>query len=111
LKCVAIGCWSVGILLFKDPYLIDFLGAADSWRERKIEQALVGHIQRFVLGLVIGLASVSRQVLLEVGDQDFHLDLLFYYPKLRSYVVIELKAVPFEPAFVGQLNLYLHRRI
>ncbi len=93
--------------IFKDPYLFDFLGTADPRREREVEQALVDHIQRFLLELGIGFAFVGRQVLLEVGDQDFHLDLLFYHLKLRSYVVIELKAVPFEPAFVGQLNLYL----
>jgi predicted nuclease of restriction endonuclease-like (RecB) superfamily len=93
--------------IFKDPYLFDFLGTADPRREREVEQALVDHIQKFLLELGTGFAFVGRQVLLEVGDQDFHVDLLFYHLKLRSYVVIELKAVPFEPAFVGQLNMYL----
>jgi predicted nuclease of restriction endonuclease-like (RecB) superfamily len=93
--------------VFKDPYLFDFLGTADPRREREVEQALVDHIQRFLLELGTGFAFVGRQVLLEVGDQDFYIDLLFYHLKLRSYVVIELKAVPFDPAFVGQLNLYL----
>jgi predicted nuclease of restriction endonuclease-like (RecB) superfamily len=93
--------------VFKDPYLFDFLGTADPRREREIEQALVDHIQRFLLELGSGFAFVGRQVPLEVGDQDFQIDLLFYHLKLRCYVVIELKAVPFEPAFVGQLNLYL----
>jgi len=54
-----------------------------------------------------GFAFVGRQVLLEVGDQDFRIDLLFYHFKLNVFVVVELKAVPFDPAFVGQLNLYL----
>jgi predicted nuclease of restriction endonuclease-like (RecB) superfamily len=93
--------------VFKDPYLFDFLGTADPRREREVEEALVNHIQRFLLELGSGFAFVGRQVLLEVGDQDFYLDLLFYHLKLRCYVVIELKAVPFDPAFVGQLNLYL----
>jgi predicted nuclease of restriction endonuclease-like (RecB) superfamily len=93
--------------IFKDPYLFDFLGTADPRREREVEQALVNHIQKFLLELGTGFAFVGRQVLLEVGDQDFHVDLLFYHLKLRSYIVIELKAVPFEPAFVGQLNMYL----
>jgi predicted nuclease of restriction endonuclease-like (RecB) superfamily len=93
--------------VFKDPYLFDFLGTADPRREREVEQALVDHIQRFLLELGTGFAFVGRQVLLEVGDQDFYVDLLFYHLKLRCYVVIELKAVPFDPAFVGQLNLYL----
>ena len=93
--------------VFKDPYLFDFLGTADPRREREVEQGLVDHIQRFLLELGTGFAFVGRQVLLEVGKQDFYVDLLFYHLKLRSYVVIELKAVPFDPAFVGQLNLYL----
>ena len=93
--------------VFKDPYLFDFLGTADPRREREIEQALVDHIQTFLLGLGAGFAFVGRQVALEVGDQDFRIDLLFYHLKLRCYVIVELKAVPFDPAFIGQLNLYL----
>ena len=93
--------------VFKDPYLFDFIGTADPRRERELEQALVDHIQRFLLELGTGFAFVGRQVLLEVGDQDFYIDLLFYHLKLRCHVVIELKAVPFKPEFVGQLNLYL----
>lgn len=92
--------------VFKDPYLFDFLGTAARRTEREIEQALVNHVQRFLLELGTGFAFVGRQVLLEVGDQDFYADLLFYHLKLRRYVV-ELKAVPFSPAFVGQMNLYL----
>ncbi len=65
------------------------------------------HIQRFLLELGAGFAFVGRQVPLEVGDRDFSLDLLFYHLKLRRYVVVELKAMPFEPGFVGQLNMYL----
>ncbi len=93
--------------IFKDPYLFDFLGTADPRREREVEQALVDHIQRFLQELGAGFAFVGRQVHLEVGDQDFYLDLLFYHLKLRRYVVVELKAVPFQPGFAGQMNLYL----
>jgi predicted nuclease of restriction endonuclease-like (RecB) superfamily len=93
--------------VFKDPYLFDFLGTADPRREREVEQALVDHVQRFLLEMGTGFAFVGRQVLLEVDDQDFRLDLLFYHLKLRCFVVVELKAVPFDPGFVGQLNLYL----
>jgi predicted nuclease of restriction endonuclease-like (RecB) superfamily len=93
--------------IFKDPYLFDFLGTADPRKEREVEQALIDHVQQFLLELGSGFAFVGRQVLLEVGDQDFRLDLLFYHLKLRCYVVIELKAVPFDPAFTGTLNLYL----
>jgi len=93
--------------IFKDPYVFDFLGTADPRREREVEQALVDHIQRFLLELGVGFAFVGRQVHLEVGDQDFYIDLLFYHLKLRCFVVLELKSVMFDPAFVGQLNLYL----
>jgi len=93
--------------VFKDPYLFDFLGTADPRKEREVEQGLMDHIQRFLLELGAGFAFVGRQVLLEVGDSDFYLDLLFYHLTLRCYVVVELKAVPFDPGFVGQLNLYL----
>lgn len=93
--------------VFKDPYLFDFLGTADPRREREVEHALVDHIQRFLLELGAGFAFMGRQVHLEAGSQDFYIDLLFYHVKLRSYVVVELKAAPFDPAFVGQINLYL----
>lgn len=93
--------------VFKDPYLFDFLGTADPRRERELEQSLIDHIQRFLLELGAGFAFVGRQVLLEVGDRDFYVDLLFYHLKLRCFVVVELKAGPFDPAYVGQMNLYL----
>ena len=93
--------------LFKDPYLFDFLGTADPRREAEVEQALVDHIQKFLLELGLGFAFVGRQVRLEVGGEDYPLDLLFYHLKLRRYVVIELKADAFTPGDVGQLNLYL----
>lgn len=93
--------------VFKDPYLFDFLGTADPRREREVEQMLVDHIQRFLLELGAGFAFVGRQVHLEVDDEDFYIDLLFYHLKLRCYIVVELKAVPFDPAFIGKLNLYL----
>lgn len=93
--------------IFKDPYLFDFLGTAELRRERELEQALMDHIQRFLLELGSGFAFVGRQVHLEIGDQDFYVDLLFYHLKLRRFVVVELKAVPFEPGFTGQMSLYL----
>jgi len=93
--------------LFKDPYLFDFLGTANLRREAEIEKGLVDHIQKFLLELGAGFAFVGRQVRLEVGDEDYMLDLLFYHLKLRRYIVIELKARDFTPGDVGQLNLYL----
>lgn len=93
--------------LFKDPYLFDFLGTADPRREAEVEQALVDHIQKFLLELGTGFAFVGRQVRLEVGGEDYPIDLLFYHLRLRRYVVVELKARAFVPGDVGQLNLYL----
>lgn len=92
--------------IFKDPYLFDFLGTDMPRREVEIERQLTEHIQNFLLELGQGFAFVGRQVHLEVGGQDFYLDLLFYHLKLRCYVVIELKACDFEPGFVSQLNMY-----
>ncbi|MEK7656437.1 MAG: PDDEXK nuclease domain-containing protein, partial [Elusimicrobiota bacterium] len=85
--------------IFKDPYLFDFLGTGETRREREIEQSLVDHIQRFLLELGTGFAFVGRQVHLEVGDDDFYVDLLFYQLRLRCYVVIDLKMEPFKPEF------------
>lgn len=91
---------------FKDPYLFDFLGTDMPRRELEIEKRLIEHIQKFLLELGQGFAFVGRQVHMEVGDQDFYIDLLFYHLKLRCYVVIELKACDFEPGFVSQLTMY-----
>jgi len=93
--------------VFKDPYLFDFLGTADTRREKEVEQALVDHIQRFLLELGQGFAFVGRQVHLELSGTDYYLDLLFYHLKLRCYVVIELKAGDFMPEYVGKMNMYL----
>lgn len=92
--------------LFKDPYLFDFIGTADPRREAEVEQALMDHVQSFLLELGAGFAFVGRRVHLEVGGDDFYLDLLFYHLRLRRYVVLELKARAFQPGDVGQLNLY-----
>ena len=91
----------------KDSYIFDFLALGSDARERDLEAGLLDHIQRFLMELGVGFAFVGRQVHLEVGGQDFYLDLLFYHLKLRSFVVIELKAKPFEPEFTGKLNFYL----
>ena len=93
--------------VFKDPYLFDFLGTTDPRREREVEQALIDHIQKFLLELGAGFAFVGRQVHLEFSNSDYYIDLLFYHLRLRCFVVVELKAVPFNPSFVGQLNMYL----
>ncbi len=91
----------------KDRYIFDFLGLAEDARERDIERALTQHITRFLLELGAGFAFVGRQYRLEVGGDEFFIDLLFYHLKLRCYVVVELKTTPFRPEYAGQLNFYL----
>ena len=91
----------------KDPYRLDFLGLGKEAEERAIEKALVKHITDFLIELGAGFAFVGRQVPLEVGGDDFFIDLLFYHLKLRCYVVVELKAGPFKPEHTGQLGFYL----
>jgi predicted nuclease of restriction endonuclease-like (RecB) superfamily len=91
----------------KDPYRFDFLGLTDEAQEREIENALVKHVTEFLLELGAGFAFVGRQVLLDVGGDEFFVDLLFYHLKLRCYVVIELKGGKFKPEHLGQLGFYL----
>jgi len=91
----------------KDPYRFDFLGLTEEAQERELENALMTHITRFLLELGAGFAFVGRQVNLEVGGEDFFLDLLFYHLRLRCYVVVELKAGAFKPEHAGKLNFYL----
>ena len=90
-----------------DPYLFDFLGIGQEAGERAIEDAIVQHITRFLIELGAGFAFVGKQVHLEVGGDDFFIDLLFYHLKLRCYVVVELKAGAFKPEHAGQLGFYL----
>lgn len=91
----------------KDPYRFDFLGLTDKAQEREVEHALVKHVTEFLLELGAGFAFVGRQVLLDVGGDEFFIDLLFYHLKLRCYVVIELKGGKFKPEHLGQLGFYM----
>lgn len=91
----------------KDPYIFDFLSIGDEAHEREVKKALVHHMEKFILELGTGFAFVGRQYHLEVGDQDFYIDLLFYHLKLRCFVVIELKDKDFKPEYAGKMNFYL----
>lgn len=93
--------------LTKDPYLFDFLALREDANERAVEEGLIGQVEKFLLELGAGFALVGRQVHLEVGGQDFYLDLLFYHLKLRCFVVIDLKAREFTPEAAGKMNFYL----
>lgn len=91
----------------KDPYIFDFLTLDEAFRERELETGLVRHLERFLIELGQGFAFVGRQVRLEVGDEDFYLDLLFYHLRLRCFVVVELKRGSFLPEYAGKMNFYL----
>ena len=91
----------------KDPYIFDFLSLGKEAHEREVEKALVQHMEKFILELGAGFSFVGRQYKLEVEDQDFYIDLLFYHLKLRCFVVIELKTGTFKPEYAGKMNFYL----
>ena len=91
----------------KDPYVFDFLTLTKDHNERELEAGLIERITHFLLELGAGFAYIGRQVPLQVGERDFFLDLLFYHTRLHCYVIVELKAVDFEPEHAGKLNFYL----
>lgn len=93
--------------ILKDPYNFDFLTLSGDAAERDLEQGLVDHVQQTLLELGTGFALVGRQVRLDVGGDEFWLDLLFYHLDLRCFVVVDLKARAFRPEFAGKLNFYL----
>ncbi len=90
----------------KDPYNFDFLTITNDYREKELEDALCQNITKFLLELGNGFAFIGRQYKLNVGNEEFRVDLLFYHLKLRCYVVVELKAVDFKPEFAGKLSFY-----
>ena len=91
----------------KDPYVFDFIPFREDMLERDIEQALVRDVTKLLLELGTGFAFLGNQYHLNVGGDDFYIDLLFYNLNLRCYVVIELKTGDFKPEYAGQLNFYL----
>ena len=94
--------------LMKDPYIFDLMGQTDKMAERDIERQLVSHITKYLLEMGNGFAFVAQQKHFEVGDSDFYADLILYNIQLHAYVVIELKATPFKPEYMGQLNFYIN---
>ncbi len=91
---------------FKDPYIFDFLTITEPFREKELENNLIKNMEKFLIELGSGFAFVGRQYKLEVGDDDFYIDLLFYHLKLRCFVVVELKKGKFKPEYSGQVNFY-----
>lgn len=97
----------LAVQTMKDPYVFDFIPFREDMVERDIEQALVRDVTKLLLELGTGFAFLGNQYHLNVGGDDFYIDLLFYNLNLRSYVVIELKTGEFKPEYAGQLNFYL----
>ena len=94
--------------LMKDPYIFDMMGQTEAMNERDIERQLVQHITKYLLEMGCGFAFVAQQKHFEVGDTDFYADLILYNIQLHAYVVVELKATPFKPEYMGQLNFYIN---
>jgi predicted nuclease of restriction endonuclease-like (RecB) superfamily len=94
-------------LVFRDPYLLDFLGLWDTYSEKDLEMAILREMERFILELGLGLSFVARQKRLSVDNEDYYLDLLFYHRKMRRLVAIDLKLGNFQAADKGQMELYL----
>ena len=94
--------------LLKDPYVFDFLTLEQPFHERELETGLLRHLQDFLVELGSGFAFVGRQVQMEVGDDDFYIDLLFYHLQLRCFIVIDLKVGRFKAEYAGKMNFYLN---
>lgn len=94
-------------LLLKDPYVLDFLGLADRFLERDLEDAILRELETFLLELGAGFSFVARQKRIQVDGDDFYIDLVFYNRKLKRLVVVELKQGSFKPEYKSQMELYL----
>ncbi|MFT3886397.1 MAG: PDDEXK nuclease domain-containing protein [Flavobacteriales bacterium] len=94
-------------LVFRDPYMLDFLGLPQDHSERDLELAILREMERVLLELGTGFAFVARQKRITVDDEDFHLDLLFYHRHLKRLVAVDLKLEKFRPSHKGQMELYL----
>jgi predicted nuclease of restriction endonuclease-like (RecB) superfamily len=90
----------------KDPYIFDFLTLEEPFHERELETGLLVHVEKFLLELGQGFAFVGRQYHLDVGQDDFYIDLLFYHLRLRCFVVVDLKKGPFKAEYAGKMNFY-----
>ena len=93
--------------ILKDPYSFDFLGLGPNLLERDLERGLIQELRDLIMELGKGFAFVGSQYHLQVGGQDYYLDLLFYHLRLRCYIVIDLKIEEFKPEFAGKMNFYL----
>lgn len=97
----------LAVQTMKDPYIFDFISFKEDMIERDIEKALVKDITKLLLELGTGFAFLGNQYHLNIGGDDFYIDLLFYNLNLRCYVIVELKTGEFKPEYAGQINFYL----
>ena len=94
-------------LVFRDPYILDFLGLRDRYLEKDLEDAILREIEAFLLQLGDGFAFLGRQTRIQIDSDDFYLDLLFYHRRLRRLIAIDLKLGDFKAEYKGQMELYL----
>lgn len=94
-------------IVFKDPYILDFLGLQDRYMEKDLENAILRELERFLLELGAGFTFIARQKRIPIDGDDFYLDLLFYHRKLRRLIALDLKLGRFKAAYKGQMELYL----
>ena len=91
----------------KDPYIFDFLSLQNEYKEKELENAMINKIRDVLIELGKGFSFVGNQYKINVGGQEFFIDLLFYHLELRRYVVVELKANSFKPEYAGQIGFYV----
>ena len=94
-------------LVFKDPYFLDFLGIKDHYYEKDLEDAILRELEQFILELGAGFTFIARQKRIQIDNEDFYIDLLFYNRKLKRLIAIDLKLGSFKAAYKGQMELYL----
>ena len=94
-------------LVFRDPYVLDFLGLTDTYSEKDLETSIIVELQHFIIELGSDFAFMARQIRIVIDDRDFYIDLLFYHRRLKCLVAIDLKIGEFEAGFKGQMELYL----
>ncbi|MGA1846520.1 PDDEXK nuclease domain-containing protein [Deferribacter abyssi] len=93
--------------MLKDPYCFDFLAVRENYTEKELENDLLTNLTKFLLELGAGFSFLGRQYKIEVGEEEFYIDLLFYHVKLHCYIVVELKTGRFKPEYAGKLNFYI----
>ena len=94
-------------LFFKDPYVLDFLGLQDAYSEKDLENAILAELEKFILEMGSDFAFLGRQKRINIDDEDYYIDLLFYHRKMRRLVAVEFKLDKFKPEHKGQVELYL----